>query len=72
MGNKKKKKANYKWYLNTDKCQFVPFQLCPKCNGNGTAYTLTTSSNYTTTTGGVCDLCNGAKVIPMAAIPYKS
>lgn len=48
----------------------VPFQLCPKCNGNGviTNYNLNTTSYLTTN---VCDLCNGSMVIPMAVIPEK-
>jgi len=34
------------------------WQLCPKCNGQGTNY-----NNNAITTSCICDLCNGHKVI---------
>lgn len=53
-----------------EKFDVVPFQLCPKCNGEGSIRNYT----YDTTSGllvNQCDLCYGAKVIPMAKIPKK-
>ena len=34
------------------------WQLCPKCNGQGTNY-----NHQATSTSCICDLCNGHKVI---------
>lgn len=46
---------------NTDK--HTPYQCCPKCNGKGyfQDYNI-----FTTNLTSNCDVCNGAKVIPMA------
>lgn len=47
----------------TEKC--VPYQLCPKCNGKGWVYphsALTCSTEP-------CDVCKGAKIIPMYVLP---
>lgn len=49
----------------------VPFQLCPRCSGEGKVVRLnleTTAYNSEEP----CDVCLGAKVIPMAVIPDKS
>jgi len=49
----------------------VPFQLCPKCAGEGKIVRLNLdTSAYNTEEP--CDVCFGAKVIPMAVIPDKS
>jgi len=52
----------------------VPYQLCPKCNGQGIVSkpphiagdvygrVLSTSASF------VCNVCNGMKIIPMCAI----
>lgn len=43
----------------------VPYQLCPRCNGEGKVFNL-----FQTTSGPerACDVCNGAKVIPQHLI----
>ena len=43
------------------KKKYVPWQLCPKCNGEGFLFNSSTVSSLTRT----CDVCNGAKIIPM-------
>lgn len=49
------------------KTRAVPFQLCPKCNGEGVVVRLAIDSTakYSNVT---CDVCGGAKVIPMCAL----
>ena len=52
------------------KFKVVPFQLCPKCNGEGTIFKGIINPHTTATYGHqTCDLCNGAMVIPQALIP---
>ena len=51
----------------------VPYQLCPKCSGQGTVskppyiagdvYEWTSSSTIF-----ICDVCNGGKIIPMCIL----
>lgn len=43
--------------------QPVPYQLCPKCNGDGTLPQL-----HGTATSLICNVCNGAKIISQAVI----
>lgn len=43
--------------------QYVPFQLCPKCNGNRMVLNYQSSSMHT-----VCDICKGEGIIPMAKV----
>lgn len=44
---------------------YVPFQLCPKCNGEGDIE----MSGYSTIIARVtCDVCSGRKIIPMHPI----
>ena len=47
------------------KRNYVPFQLCPKCNGKGILEmqneNLTVTFSFTT-----CDVCDGRKIILMA------
>ena len=45
--------------------QYVPYQVCPICNGTGRLLNIGTSSAIDRS----CDHCNGAKVIPMHVIP---
>lgn len=47
---------------------YVPYQLCPKCLGAGfvTTYNFGLSTNSSWTNG--CDVCGGAKIIPMHAL----
>lgn len=65
-------------YANQEKqgCDFVPYQLCPKCNGQGSVskpgwvpgdVNQWTNSAVTH----LCDICNGAKIIPMYVLPQK-
>ncbi len=48
--------------------QFVPYQLCPKCNGTGVVPILTTETT-TIDINQQCDVCLGAKIIPMYVLP---
>ena len=53
------------------KKKYVPFQLCPKCNGEGQVWKTTQWNGETTTISAgyvTCDVCDGVKVIPMAVI----
>lgn len=47
--------------------KYIPFQLCPKCNGDGNLMRYN-SPPMTTTNCPVCDVCNGKKIIPMYLI----
>lgn len=54
--------------------KYVPYQLCPKCNGQGTVskppYLAGDTHEWTSTSlSHQCDVCNGAKLIPMFIIP---
>lgn len=48
----------------------VPYQLCPKCNGEGTVMVNTYNGSPTSLTSGpiICDVCKGEKLIPMCLI----
>lgn len=54
--------------------QYAPYQKCPKCDGQGTVskplYVPGDVFNWSESTGLVhqCDVCNGAKIIPMFPI----
>jgi len=58
--NNKKEKA-------TELLSAVPYQLCPKCNGEGMLFVQNRSDYTTSVISGsqVCDVCNGNKIIPM-------
>jgi DnaJ-class molecular chaperone len=66
--NKKNKK--------TEPCNIlpaIPYQLCPKCNGDKVVmiqhwYGSPTSISTGTST---CDVCNGSGIIPMYVIPIE-
>lgn len=45
---------------------YIPYQLCPKCNGEGIIITIT--GQITLYTQNICDVCAGAKIIPMYKI----
>ena len=47
--------------------KYVPYQLCPKCQGEGTV--LNCEQGCTAHGHKPCDICHGAKIIPMAVIP---
>ena len=48
----------------------VPYQLCPKCNGQGQVCRpqFITDNAMTTNAAYICDVCNGNKIIPMFII----
>lgn len=58
----------------TTKPGYVPYQICPKCHGQGTTnkppwvagdqmtWDSTTAMNH------ICNVCNGAKIIPQAKV----
>lgn len=54
--------------------KYIPYQLCPKCEGQGIVSrppwiagdVYEWSSSATSFT---CDVCNGAKIIPMCEVP---
>ena len=52
----------------------VPYQLCPKCNGQGTVMVQDRNGSNTVASNvlKICDLCNGAMVIPMHIISKKN
>lgn len=55
------------------KTDYVPYQLCPKCNGQGTVSkpSYVPGDVYQWSSSAVthqCDVCNGAKIIPMCLI----
>ena len=53
--------------------QYVPYQLCPKCNGQGIVskppYVAGDVNQWSATSSSFgCDVCGGAKIIPMHKI----
>ena len=48
-----------------EKVSYVPYQLCPKCHGEGNLYRYTGPAH----TDAACDVCKGEKIIPMAIVP---
>lgn len=48
----------------------VPYQICPRCNGDGSIFNNQFSPDLTTISSGMatCDVCHGAKIIPMHVI----
>ena len=57
--------------INTE---YAPYQLCPKCNGQDNTimppWVVGDQLTYTTSTSEahICNVCNGAKIIPMFKI----
>lgn len=54
----------------------VPYQLCPKCNGQGIVskppYIAGDVHEWASTQVSFqCDVCNGSKIIPMLVIDEK-
>lgn len=49
---------------------YVPYQLCPKCQGDGQVMVQQWNQSPTSITNGptTCDVCNGAKIIAMHPI----
>ena len=52
---------------NKKTIQYIPYQLCPKCNGNGKILINNWYGSPTSISSGfeTCNLCHGAMVIPM-------
>lgn len=49
--------------------KFVPYQLCPKCEGTGSMKSPTTQQGHASITLVItCDVCHGNKIIPMCPI----
>ncbi len=44
---------------------FTPYQLCPKCYGDGNLLRFNSPSMMGTDATAICDVCNGSKIIPM-------
>jgi hypothetical protein len=51
----------------------VPYQLCPKCGGDGEVLVQNWYGNTTSISSGtqVCDVCGGNKIIPMHVITRR-
>ena len=44
----------------------VPFQICPKCDGDGDLFRHHSPAIMGTNARPICDVCEGKKIIPMA------
>jgi len=52
--------------VNNETIEYVPYQVCPRCGGSGQ---LVQETNYVTSSlVTTCDVCFGAKIIPMCPI----
>ena len=51
----------------------VPYQLCPKCGGDGVVLVQNWYGSPTSISSGiqVCDVCGGKKIIPMHVMPIE-
>ena len=51
----------------------VPYQLCPKCGGDGTVMVQNWNGSNTSISSGLqtCNLCGGAMIIPMHIVPTE-
>ena len=52
-----------------EKTGYVPYQLCPKCHGDGNLLRFNSPSLMSTADDAICDVCKGEKIIPMAVVP---
>jgi hypothetical protein len=57
-------------------CRVVPYQLCPKCNGQGTIskppYISGDVNQWSSSSSQFqCDVCQGQKIIPMFILPEE-
>jgi hypothetical protein len=55
----------------------VPYQCCPKCEGQGIvakpSWVAAGVNNWSSTSAvHQCDVCNGAKIIPMYIVPTET
>lgn len=62
---------------NQSGVEYVPYQTCPKCNGQGVVskppYVAEGVNTWVgTASAHQCDVCNGAKIILMCRIEQKS
>ena len=53
------------------KTKYIPYQLCPKCNGDGNLWRFN-SPSVTDGSNMVCDVCNETKIIPMYEIKEQT
>jgi hypothetical protein len=44
----------------------VPYQVCPKCAGDGDLFRYHSPALMSTNARPICDVCDGKKIIPMA------
>jgi len=54
--------------MKTRKKEYIPYQKCPICNGDGIITTKVETNNSTsgfTIKQNVCHVCNGKGIIPM-------
>jgi len=56
----------------TKSVKYVPFQLCPRCNGEGTILRQTEVSASIVPSQSPCDVCLGSKIIPMFVIDTEN
>lgn len=54
------------------KPDYVPYQLCPKCLGDGHLGRYNSPIVMSTSCIPMCDVCNGSKVIPMISLEKVS
>ena len=47
-------------------CRNVPYQLCPKCLGDGDLLRYNSPALMATNARPICDVCEGKRIIPMA------
>lgn len=58
--------------LKVKKIKAIPYQVCPLCKGDGTIFMTPIINGTSVTTGShTCDVCGGARIIPMYVIPRK-
>lgn len=52
----------------------IPYQLCPKCGGDGIVLVQNWFGSPTSISSGTdtCNLCNGAMIIPMYVLPKNN
>ena len=53
-------------FLQPDVSRSVPYQLCPKCGGDGDLLRYNSPALMGTNARPICDVCDGKKIISMA------
>ena len=58
---------NYDYLIKMEKIQSqnIPYQTCPKCNGDGNLLRYNSPVFLGTTQTPICDVCENKKIIPM-------